>query len=307
MTSFDPRDLRDAFGSFMTGVTVVTSRGPDGKPVGFTCNSFSSVSLEPPMISVCPGMFLSSYPVFTSSRFFAVNVLAENQREISNIFAGSREDRFAQIAYKDDLNGMPLIDGAVAQFSCKTDRVIPAGDHSILLGEVQHYSHQEGLGLGYVAGRYFSLGLEHSTAQAAPAPVTCGAVIECNGRVLLERTTDGYRPLQVSVKEAGNLRDSIMQSLNARGIEAELLQVYSSYNDAKTGAKFTYFLGRAESPAMTPGVECVAIEDLTGLSYTRQSITNMMARFSFESRTRNFSLYLGDTNRGDIHPLLQRT
>jgi flavin reductase (DIM6/NTAB) family NADH-FMN oxidoreductase RutF len=307
LTSFDPRALRDAFGSFMTGVTVVTTRAADGTPVGFTANSFASVSLDPPMVLVCPGKFLSTYEAFTGSSHFAISVLAEGQRDVSNIFAGSKEDRFAQVPHSLDLNDVPVIDGALARFSCRTHQVIPAGDHSILMGEVQDFTQSEGLGLGYVAGRYFSLGLEHSSAQSVQQPVTCGAIIECDGGVLLERTEKGYRPLQVSVAEAGNLRDSISASLAAQGVEAELNQVYSSYTDANTGAKFTYFLGSGATTRDLPGGELIPTADLPGITFTRQSITNMMARFAYEVRTRNFSLYLGDTNKGDIHRITQRT
>lgn len=307
MTNFDPRALRDAFGSFMTGVTVVTARDQDDTPVGFTANSFASVSLDPPMVLVCPGKFLSSYQAFTSASHFSINILAEGQRDVSNIFAGSKEDRFAQVPHSLDLNNVPVIDGAIARFSCKTHQVLPAGDHSILIGEVQDYEHHDGLGLGYVAGRYFSLGLEHKSAQSVQQQVTCGAIIECDGGVFLEKTDDGYRPLQVSVDEAGNLRDSISSSLIARGIEADLHQVYSSYTDANTGAKFTFFLGSGTATRALPGVKLVPTKDLPNLKFTRQSITNMMARFAYEVRTRNFSLYLGDTNKGDIHRITQRT
>ncbi len=275
--------------------------------MGFTANSFASVSLDPPMVLVCPGKFLSTYDAFTACDNFAISILAEGQRDISNIFAGSKEDRFAQVPHTLDLNDVPVVNGAMARFSCKTHQVIPAGDHSILMGEVQDFAHSDGQGLGYVAGRYFSLGLEHSSAQSAQQPVTCGAIVECDGGVLLERTDKGYRPLQVSVDEAGNLRDSITASLTEQGIEADLNQVYSSYTDANTGAKFTFFLGSGAPTRDLPNVELISISDLPGISFTRQSITNMMARFAYEVRTRNFSLYLGDTNRGDIHRINQRT
>ncbi|MGH1356694.1 MAG: flavin reductase family protein [Thalassovita sp.] len=259
------------------------------------------------MVLVCPGKFLSTYDAFTACDNFAISILAEGQRDISNIFAGSKEDRFAQVPHTLDLNDVPVVNGAMARFSCKTHQVIPAGDHSILMGEVQDFAHSDGQGLGYVAGRYFSLGLEHSSAQSAQQPVTCGAIVECDGGVLLERTDKGYRPLQVSVDEAGNLRDSITASLTEQGIEADLNQVYSSYTDANTGAKFTFFLGSGAPTRDLPNVELISISDLPGISFTRQSITNMMARFAYEVRTRNFSLYLGDTNRGDIHRINQRT
>lgn len=79
MTQFDPRDLRSAFGRFMTGVTVVTARAPDGTSVGFTANSFTSVSMDPPLLLVCPGKFLSSYQTFAECTDFAISILAEGQ------------------------------------------------------------------------------------------------------------------------------------------------------------------------------------------------------------------------------------
>ena len=94
MTPPDPRALRDAFGSFMTGVTVVTALGPDGNPVGFTANSFSSVSLDPPLLLVCPGKFLSSFEVFANCTHFAVNILAEGQEAGANTCASVKCDRF---------------------------------------------------------------------------------------------------------------------------------------------------------------------------------------------------------------------
>ncbi|MCC5960125.1 MAG: flavin reductase family protein [Rhodobacteraceae bacterium] len=163
MTRIDPHALRHAFGSFMTGVTVVTTRAPDGTPVGFTANSFSSVSLDPPLLLVCPGKFLSCHDAFHAAGYFAVSVLAEGQEDVSNIFASHSGDRFARVAYDTDLHEVPLIRGAVARFSCTTWQTIPAGDHSILLGRIIALEHTGGAGLGYGGGRYFSLG---RTAEA---------------------------------------------------------------------------------------------------------------------------------------------
>ncbi|MEP0940380.1 MAG: flavin reductase family protein, partial [Rhizobiaceae bacterium] len=87
MSAPDPRVLRDAFGAYMTGVTVVTARRADGVAVGFTANSFTSVSLDPPLLLVCPGKFLSSYETFASCTHFAVSVLAEGQKDIATVFA----------------------------------------------------------------------------------------------------------------------------------------------------------------------------------------------------------------------------
>lgn len=164
MRTLDPKDLRRAFGSYMTGVTVVTSKTTKGDPVGFTANSFSSVSLDPPLLLVCPGKFLSTYDSFATCCQFAVNILAEDQGDVASIFARHSGDRFAQIAYQEDALGNFLIEGALAQFSCTTHRVVDAGDHAILIGEVQSYHQNTGHGLGYVGGQYFSLG-GHSLGQ----------------------------------------------------------------------------------------------------------------------------------------------
>ena len=95
MTDLDPRELRAAFGRYMTGVTVVTSRDARDDPVGFTANSFTSVSLDPPLLLVCPGRHVSSFAVFRTAPRFGVSILAEGQEEVSNLFAGGPGDRFS--------------------------------------------------------------------------------------------------------------------------------------------------------------------------------------------------------------------
>lgn len=160
MTVLDPTDLRQAFGKFPTGVVVVTTVTDDSTPVGFTANSFSSVSMDPPLLLVCPGRSMSCFGIFETCQRFAVNVLAEGQQEISRIFSGYNGDRFSKISWRWDAGGMPLVDGAVVQFSCTTHRVIDAGDHAILIGAIDTVVSSERPSLGFVSGRYFSLGIE---------------------------------------------------------------------------------------------------------------------------------------------------
>lgn len=158
MTAIDPAALRAAFGSFMTGVTVVTARGPGGVPCGFTANSFASVSLSPPLLLVCPGRFLSSFDIFAECSHFAVSVLADGQQDASNAFASYKGDRFARVPTHEDMHGVPVISGAAAVFSCTAAQTIPAGDHAVLIGEVRGMQHSGASGLGYAGGRYFSPG-----------------------------------------------------------------------------------------------------------------------------------------------------
>jgi len=157
MSFHDPRALRNAFGSFMTGVTVVTARTDTDTPVGFTANSFTSVSLDPPLLLVCPSKALSNYGAFASCSYFAVNVLEARQKDISDIFASDHEDRFAKVAHETNALDLPLITDALAQFSCATEQRVEAGDHLVLIGRVKAFAHSDGTGLGYVDGRYFNL------------------------------------------------------------------------------------------------------------------------------------------------------
>ena len=157
MSLHDPRAMRSAFGSFMTGVTVVTARTDIGTPVGFTANSFTSVSLDPPLLLVCPGNSLSSYEIFARCEHFAVNVLAKCQRDVADVLAGDTSDRFAKVAHIKNTRGVPLITGALAQFSCIAEQRVEAGDHLILIGRVEAFAHSGGEGLGFAQGAYFSL------------------------------------------------------------------------------------------------------------------------------------------------------
>lgn len=300
MSALDPRALRDAFGSYMTGVTVVTARAEDGSPVGFTANSFTSVSLDPPLLLVCPGRFLSSYDLFTACSHFAVNVLAEGQEEVSNTFARSGGDRFARVSYRTGAHELPLIDGAIARFCCRTHQAIPAGDHAILVGEVTHFSHGAGPGLGYLGGRYFSLRLEREGAAAAPG--VCGAIIERGEEVLLETGPDGFRPPRIDVDLPVGQRERLAQALGARGVAAEIRQVYSAWTDGE-GRSFTYFLAAARGAAAPHGAKWVPVDALPELAWASPAVAQMMQRFARETRTRDFTLYIGGAERGDVHPL----
>lgn len=297
MTRIDPKALRDAFGSFMTGVTVVTTRTPDGTPLGFTANSFSSVSLDPPLLMVCPGKFLTQYENFAGSTCFAVNILAENQQGIATTFASFKGDRFANTPYENDALGSPLIKGALARFSCATHKVVDAGDHSILIGAIQSFDRSPGRGLGYVGGRFFSLGLERAALDNSGAGTLCGAVITRGNDVLLERTQSGFRPPQVVCDDHGHVRQNLSQHLAEMGQTVRLGPAYSVFDAGKT--RCSYFLATAEGQSDT--FEAVPIPEIPGLEFASQPIAAMMKRFALESQTRNFGLYVGDARSGDVH------
>jgi len=132
----DARTLRDALGCFATGVTVVTALDADGQPIGLTANSFTSVSLDPPLLLVCIAKTASSLAALEAAENFAVNVLHIGQQPTSNLFAKSGEDRFSETPWRRGHNDTPLLTGALANFECKRHALHEGGDHVILVGEV---------------------------------------------------------------------------------------------------------------------------------------------------------------------------
>ena len=132
----DARTLRDALGCFATGVTIVTAVGKDGLPFGFTANSFTSVSLDPPLLLVCVAHSASNAEAIKAVDHFAVNVLQIGQQPTSNRFASKGEDRFANTPWSPGETGAPLLTGSLSAFECAREAIHDGGDHFILVGRV---------------------------------------------------------------------------------------------------------------------------------------------------------------------------
>lgn len=152
--AFDERALRHALGQFATGVTVVTSRAPDGRRIGMTANSFASVSLDPPLVMWCPAKSAPSAADFRSASHFAVNVLSSHQHALSRQFATPLKDKFAGVEVTEGLVGLPLLSETVCAFECRTVATYDAGDHIIFVGEIERYSATGGDPLVFHAGAY---------------------------------------------------------------------------------------------------------------------------------------------------------
>ncbi|MFA4939429.1 flavin reductase family protein [Brevundimonas sp.] len=132
----DPRTLRDALGCFATGVTVVTTLDEAGQPVGLTANSFSSVSLDPPLILFCLARSSTNVERFRQAQHFAINVLHIGQQPTSGVFARSHADRFQDVAWETWDTGAPILSGALASFECDAEQIVEAGDHLVIIGRV---------------------------------------------------------------------------------------------------------------------------------------------------------------------------
>lgn len=155
----DRQALRRALGAFATGVTIVTARSAEsGEPVGFTANSFTSVSLDPPLVLVCLAHTSRGYAVFCEAEGFAVNVLAAHQEAIARRFATPGADKFAETPWHPGRTGAPVLEDCLASFDCAMHQRLTAGDHDILMGRVTDFARREGEALLFHGGAFQRLG-----------------------------------------------------------------------------------------------------------------------------------------------------
>ena len=151
---FDSRDLRRTLGAFVTGVTVITTTDDEGRFHAVTANSFSSVSLDPPLILWSQVVSTQSHQTFFKAERFAVNILAEDQVELSNRFAKSSAEKFAGLEVDIGLGGIPLLRGCGARLQCRVVSRLPGGDHTIYIGEVESIERAERKPLAFGNGQY---------------------------------------------------------------------------------------------------------------------------------------------------------
>lgn len=154
----DVRKLRDALGRFGTGVTIVTTRDDHGQPVGMTASSFTSVSLDPPLVLFCPSRSADSFNSLSSGAPFVINVLSEDQQALSNRFARSTDDKWSGLEFDTWDSGAPVLRDCLANLECVMHAVHDGGDHAIVIGRVQRMSHvATGRPLLYFSGNYATL------------------------------------------------------------------------------------------------------------------------------------------------------
>lgn len=160
----DPLDLRRAFGRFGTGVTVITTRAPEGARLGVTANSFNTVSLDPPIVLWSLSGQSPSLASFRASGRFVVNVLSLDQLELSQRFSRPAPDKFAGIAFSEGMGGVPVLKGCAATIECRIVNDHVVGDHVLFLGQVERYAYEQAAPLLFCNGQY----LQGIDLQAAP-------------------------------------------------------------------------------------------------------------------------------------------
>ncbi len=305
-SNIDPREFRQALGKFATGVTVITTREDDGTPRGFTANSFTSVSLDPPLILVCIACSAASCDVFTNAGHFAVNILADEQKEISNLFASQRADKFEIADWRASQNGTPLVDGALAWFDAANHQVVDAGDHVILIGRVTDFGSREGQPLGYFSGNYFNLDIESSLvdAIASNANTVFGAIYEKEGSILI-LDDGGDKP--VSVPEVGRDGKDCKMSDLTKAFETHPLNgkidfVYAVLDDQRRQSVTVYYRGHATGDA-PPGYRFVRFDEIPWDRVCDIAVKAMLERYIAEANSNQFAIYMGNENEGVVKTL----
>jgi flavin reductase (DIM6/NTAB) family NADH-FMN oxidoreductase RutF len=146
------RVFRDALGRFATGVTVVTIAGPDG-PMGFTANSFASLSLDPALVLWSPAKASQRYPFYAAARHYAIHVLGQDQADMPARFSRGGPG-FQGLDWQSNAEGVPILPGAIARFECAQHATHDGGDHLIIVGQVLRLALEEGEPLVFAKGRY---------------------------------------------------------------------------------------------------------------------------------------------------------
>jgi flavin reductase (DIM6/NTAB) family NADH-FMN oxidoreductase RutF len=157
LAGLDEERFRKTCAQFATGIAIATVQGRDGQPLGITVNSFTSVSCAPPLVLVCVDYRSSILSHFRNSAYYGINILREDQRDISVRFSQAELDRFIGIGWRPGHTGVPLLDGMLATMECRFTQTVEAGDHAIFIAEVVAADSAAGRPLLYYGSEYCSL------------------------------------------------------------------------------------------------------------------------------------------------------
>jgi len=301
--------LRQALGTFATGVTVVTTVDADNAPRGFTANSFTSVSLDPPLILVCLAKAAATFATFSGSEHFCVNILAEDQQDICALFASPVRDRFDEISWRTGTQGCPIITDVISWFECAVHDVIDAGDHIILLGRVIEHEFSSRSPLIYCSGSYVELGLLQRAMETPVSGVSTriSAVVNCAGSIpMIRDTTSGKLSLPVAARVgSASEPDSLIGRLTDHGINSELPFVCSVYEDARSKTHNVVYRGNARTidNSQLNGFELIPLHDIPWDDLVDTPLRMLLERYLEESEHDAFGVYVGNTESGEVHAI----
>jgi flavin-dependent trigonelline monooxygenase, reductase component len=306
----DAKALRRVFGTFLTGVTVVTTVDQDGRKRGFTANSYTSVSLDPPIVLACLDRRSANCEAFMKRRGFAINVLADHQKHLSNLFASKSADKFEGLRTSSAWSGSPILPDVVGWIDCALERTLDVGDHVVLIGQVKAVHDGSGMPLGYFRGNYVAFSLEQKAVLPSVETVF-GCIVEYNGRILLKRSSGGnpcWSIPKANWHAAGGLLGGLPEILSHAGAPADLSFLYSVFEVPEQKRTYIVYRGVFHSEPKLGDSSRWALFDNETLPWNAlkcRPIETMLQRYFRERNSDRFGIYVDSKDGGRIampHP-----
>jgi flavin-dependent trigonelline monooxygenase, reductase component len=307
--AIDRRELRRALGRFVTGVTVLTALDGDGRLRGLTANSFTSVSLDPPLVLVCIDHRTASHDVFESTEGFVVNILADDQTELANRFASSGADKFEDVAMVGRRGGPPVLDGCTAWLQCDVESRFPAGDHLVVIGRVREFATEDAQPLAFCQGAYVSLLPDRIEALGAgDGKVVVAWLVESDERIVLaDDPAAGGLDLPTSRWSDTRLDDEGLAGLFAGefGVPGDVQSLFSVFDDHERGVLTLIYRAQARDElASRDGLHGFPPGDLPWPRISRRHVRETLQRYLNERVVNRFGIYAGSLEQGlvsEIH------
>jgi flavin reductase (DIM6/NTAB) family NADH-FMN oxidoreductase RutF len=302
------RNLRQALGSFPTGVTVVSCLDKDNNPLGFTANSFTSVSLDPQLISICIDKESFNIDTFSITEHFAVSILSESQQSISTTFATPNEERFKDIDWRSEDTGSPIISNAVAWFDCKTEQVVDAGDHLILIGKIISFDSSPKTPLMYLRGNYVNLGLEQKMLLAMEnenTEIIVGAIIEWRKKVFLLKNKNNGSLNFPSASRLGHIEDkqSLLGVLKNLNISINEHSLFSVFEKAEDKTSLIYYRAQAKEEVTDLKDSFYDFDAIPFDKLTDEASRIMLKRYIKERELNAFGIFVGKESEGKVEAI----
>ena len=299
----DPIALRRAFGTFVTGVTVITTLEADGTPRGMTANSFTSVSLDPPLLLVCVAKSASSYAVFKAADCFAVNILHEGQVDVSATFASKAQDKFQSVNHDRAHTGAPVLTDSLTWFDCSLHSAVDAGDHAILIGQVRAFGTSPTAPLGFCRGRYASVKDPLPTGWLASHGMIIGYLIEAGDSLLLRSDGKGGWVLPSARRRKADSQ-LVLDGGDALRLVPEETFLYSVFDVADSDPGYLVYRARLAGEGATGNLPAdlrfFPVDDLPYDTIATHELRSMLRRYGRERLAGRFGIYMDSDDGGRV-------
>lgn len=299
---------RQALGSFLTGVTVITTRDADGNDRGMTANSFTSVSLDPPLVLFCIDKRAASLSAFTNAPGYAVHILGSHQQDVAKTFASKSPDKFAGLTLTRSSTGMAILDDAHAVLDCTAHEVIDAGDHIVIIARVDAFAIRDSRPLGFYQGKMTSFRAEDElagvVADGASRPRVLWLLETLNGEIVLRGNELPESSIPTEDLHDERLSATATQAVGAPVAIDFLYSVYGSSSDTLT----LVYRGRVDpsGTGATPARHRLVPADAAAAAVTDPTERAVVERYVAERGDLSFGIYAGSIDTGSVATLATR-